>query len=227
MNSLKFNKYLKKINTFGDLIDNMEELSVIELDLLKDYIKKMYESVVDDEVKTEKKIKKHKSNKKKQVDVELIEEKEEEKIEFEKPIEELVEVPDNTIVKNVIVEEIKEEFKTGINEEEIKEAEFSNELLELFEVNNSNELSHKLSMSPIKNLTKAFSINERIFTVKELFKGDKSTFEKVIGDIDNLSNLEEAKEYLLNNVVSEFGWDESKMIKKVRQFIVTIKRRFL
>jgi len=222
MNTQKFNKYLKKINTFGDLIDDLGELSMIEKDLLMDYIKKMYESLAEAEVKGEKKEKKHKPAKNKSIKKELIEEEDiqEDEISFEDPSNEIVQ--DNTAVKNVIIPEVKEKAEIFV-----PETKFSPELLELFEVNNSNELSHKLSMSPIKNLTKAFSINERIFTVKELFNGEKNTFEKVIADLDELNSLDEAKNYILENVVSEFNWDESMMIKKVRQFIITIKRRYL
>ena len=82
-------------------------------------------------------------------------------------------------------------------------------------------------MSSVKNLTKAFSINERIFTVKELFGGDKNDFENTISDLDKLGSLDEAKSYIMDNVANKYGWDEKKMIKKVRQFAVTVKRRYL
>ncbi len=230
MNTTKFNKYLKKIKAFDHLVDELSDLSLVEQDLLKDYIKKLYESVseLDDSDKVEKKHKKHKkgiesekSKKHEEVKKEIQEE-----IKFVDPeVEEKtkqVSDDDNTIK---IKEQIIENTNTSVKEEETINA--SPEFLELFKINNSNELSQKLSQIPIKNLTKAFSINERIFTVKELFKGDKDSFEKVIGDLDKLTSLEEAKDYLVKNILEKHGWDNPKMLKKVKGFVATVKRRYL
>jgi len=224
MNNQKFKKYLKKIKSLDEWMDNLEELSAIEQDLLKDYIKKLYESVLDID-SGEKVEKKDKKSKKDKTNPEQI-------IKIEKPVE-VDNIPDNTNTeeKTDLVEE-KEPTVVQSNEKIEEEIElpvmtFSQDFLELFESSNSSELSHKLSLSPINNLTKAFSINERIFTVKELFANNKTDFEKTINDLDQLHSLDEAKQYILDNIVSKYNWDDSKMIKKVRQFITTVKRRYL
>ena len=230
MNTTKFNKYLKKIKAFDSLVDDLSDLSFVERDLLKDYIKKLYESVseLDDSDKIEKKQKKHKKSivAEKSEKHEEIKEEVQEEIKFVKPEAEeknnQVSTDDNTI-------DVKEQNAENTNStaKEDESINVSPEFLELFEVNYGNELSQKLSQIPIKDLTKAFSINERIFTVKELFKGDKDSFEKVIGDLDKLTSLEEAKDYLIKNIIEKYGWDNPKMLKKVKGFVATIKRRYL
>lgn len=219
MNTQKFKKFLKKINSFDDWIEDLEEMSVIEQDLLLDYVKKLYESVIegdDEDSKTEVKKKKLKKNKK---NVKKIIETAVEEVEEEKSIIEEKAMDKEVIEEEPIEEEVEEEIGNSIT--------FSQEFLDLFENKGSTELSEKLSLSSIKNLTKAFSINERIFTIKELFGGDKNDFEKTINNLDKLDSLVEAKSYIMDNVANKYGWDEKSMIKKVRQFVVTVKRRYL
>ena len=230
MNTTKFNKYLKKIKAFDNLVDDLSDLSLVEQDLLKDYIKKLYESVseLDDSDKIEKKQKKHKKSivAEKSKKHEEVNEEVQEEIKFVKPEakekKKQVSADEDAIDAN---KQIIEDTKFPVKED--KSVNASPEFLELFEINNSNELSQKLSQIPIKDLTKAFSINERIFTVKELFKGDKDNFEKVIGDLDKLTSLEEAKDYLVKNIIEKHGWDNPKMLKKVKGFVATVKRRYL
>jgi len=225
MNTTKFNKYLKKIKTFEGLVDDLDNLSLVEQDLLKDYIKKLYESVSEQQEnhKTGKKTKKHKKD-----SVSLIENI---KIEEEKNV---VEKISDSEEKETIEEPVeKKEIITKVEPEEEKEETkeepqtVSQDFLDLFELTNSNELSHKLSLIPIKQLTKAFSINEKIFTVKELFNGNKDLFNRVLEELDGLNSLEEAKEYLIKNVVNQQDWDNPKMLKKVKGFVSIVKRRFL
>ncbi len=229
MNTTKFNKYFKKIKSFGELVENLESLSIIEKDLLKDYIKKMYESVIESE-DNPKPVKNRKKQKKSPVEV-----KQKTEIQIEDKID------DNSANDEVKFEESTHEVKVEkkmtktqtepenivLENKDENIPSFSNDLLDLFEIGSSNELSQKLSLIPIKNLKRSFSINERIFTVKELFGGDKTVFENTLEAIDNLSNLEEAKEYLLKNVVSKFGWDDPALLKKVKGFVSNVKRRFL
>ncbi len=218
MNLKKFNKYLKKVNSLNSIITDNEDLSTIELDLIKEYVRKMYDSLIDDEEPIVKKAKKQK------------------KIEIEEPIVAKKENYDK-IVEEEKIPELKEEvIEEKIEKEEVIEevmpsnthtTVFSDELLEVFEEKESNELSEKLSLTPIKNLTKAFSINERIFTVREMFGGDNEAFDKAIKDLNKLDSVEEAKDYILDNLVEKYDWDNSEMIKKLKHLFKTVKRRYV
>ncbi len=212
MNKTKFKKYLKKIKSFEDWIDNDEQLSAIENDLLLDYVKKLYEAIIDidNEPKTHKAKKKHKQEIMSDTDIE--EKKEEVKV------EKIIPEPQEVNMEKKDIKEVEEEKPI---------MEFSNEFLSIFAENNSNELSEKLSKRPIKDLKKAFGINEKIFTIKEIFNGDKNAFEDAIEKFNNFNNFEEAKKYILEELAQTFNWDKPNNIKKIGQFIKTIQRRYL
>ena len=99
---------------------------------------------------------------------------------------------------------------------------------ELFEVNtNAKELSEKLGQTRIKDLNNAMGLNERIFTVNELFGADNSLYRNVIRDLNNLSSFEEAKAYLSTNVAEKFNWTHKSKRNKAKNFIKLVRRRYL
>ena len=102
----------------------------------------------------------------------------------------------------------------------------SSELEEIFNLPNATDLSEKLSQSTIKDLSKAFSINDKILTIKELFGGDDALFNDTVKALNKMSSFEEAKNYLVANVASKHSWDKSSKQKKAKVFAKLIKRRF-
>jgi len=100
------------------------------------------------------------------------------------------------------------------------------EVLELFEEKKANDIAAKLSSMPVSDLTKAMGLNERILTVNELFGGDANEFKKVMTDLNNLSNFNEAKQYLATNVVEKYGWTKRNKKSKAKVLIKTIRRRY-
>ncbi len=91
----------------------------------------------------------------------------------------------------------------------------------------SNELSQKLSLTPIKNLNKAMGLNERIFTINELFGGDNGAFKTVMNDLNKLATFEEAKIYLSQNVADKYDWASKTKRNKAKNFIKLIRRRYI
>jgi len=100
------------------------------------------------------------------------------------------------------------------------------ELEEIFNLPNATDLSEKLSQSSIKDLTKAFSINDKILTIKELFGGDDVLFNDTLKALNKMSSFEEAKNYLVANVATKNKWDKTSKQKKAKVFAKLIKRRF-
>lgn len=98
---------------------------------------------------------------------------------------------------------------------------------QLFQQENSNELSHKLSTLPISDLNKAMGINERIFTINELFRGDSGAFKRTIATLNQLPSFREAKSYLAENIVTEFDWTNKLRKGKAKKFIKLVSRRYL
>lgn len=89
------------------------------------------------------------------------------------------------------------------------------------------ELSHKLSFSPIKNIFKSISINERILTLNELFDGDSKAFKETLDHLETFDNFEDAAEYLRKGVAADYQWEEGEKLKKANNFMKIVQRRFL
>jgi len=89
------------------------------------------------------------------------------------------------------------------------------------------ELSDKLSSLPIKDLSKAMGLNEKILTINELFDGDHREFDDTISKLNGMSSFEDAKAYLAANVADKHAWATRSKKKKAKIFIKLIKRRYL
>lgn len=236
MNHKKIKKQIKKINSFFESITADDEISKIEKNLLLNYISKLYESVLDyDENIAPKPVK---SQKPKKEASSPVQKKQDEPIpapvrkpfERAETIEPAVEtIPVQQVVEKVIeAEPIKETIIESVPAEiiETSKIELSGKMASIFEHTGGNELSDRLGNLPIKDLTKAMGINERMFTIKELFGGDQEKFKTVMSTINSLSGYEEAKEYLLNGVATELEWDSEENYKKADKFVKLVQRRF-
>lgn len=158
----------------------------------------------------------------------------------EEIVEEVAEVAPEVSIKTNVIEPAVAEVKTTVAEKvepakkadkkRVLVAEHDMEELEsisLWEPVQITELSQKLSFSPIKNVFKAISINERIFTQNELFNGDHVLFKDTLDHIETLGSFEEASAYLKNGVASDNNWIDAKKIKKAKEFMRLVQRRFI
>ncbi|MBK9631051.1 MAG: hypothetical protein IPO62_08285 [Saprospiraceae bacterium] len=97
----------------------------------------------------------------------------------------------------------------------------------IFDCLKISDLSEKLELTPIKDLKNGMGLNEKILAQQELFGGDKDSFNKAISDLNECSNLENAKNYLIQNVIPKYHWDKPDKEKFVDSFLKHIQRRFL
>lgn len=241
MNIDKFVKNLNKINNFDSWDKPKGKLTKIEKDILLEYIRKMYKAVYDDSVVVEQREEKNVIPVKETPKIEKTQENITSKIEVkseiqipEKVIERVEERKQETKVeeKHVKIEEVAVDLKqVEIKAEETKSktinSDLSDEFMAIFKDFTSTELSEKLSMLPIKDLKKAFGLNEKIFTINELFNGDNAFFDKIMDDMNQLNSPEEAKKYIITNIAKRFNWDSDHKIKKAEQFFRTIRRRYI
>lgn len=100
------------------------------------------------------------------------------------------------------------------------------DLDQLFDQPQAKELSDRLSELPIPDLNKAMGLNERIFTINELFDGDQEIFKKTMLQLNGLSNFEEAKNYLVKNIAVKFNWAAREKKNKAKNFIKLVRRRY-
>ena len=107
-----------------------------------------------------------------------------------------------------------------------KKSKLSAEMREIFEFKEATELSERLSDRPLKDLRKAMGINEKILTTNVLFDGSNDALKDALSILNNLKNFDEAKDYLAN-VASIHDWTSAKKMKKAKVFVKLVRRRFL
>jgi len=255
MDYKKARKQLKKIKTLLDSFESLgEPMSEMEARLLRKYadeFKKIVPHYQEEEISapTQPKVESAIISLKGDIEEKEISPVIEEIVEAEEydvaPVVEEVaeEVP---MIKEVVVEAIPsietKEIKPAVAEvstpkkvsKPVKKkslvADHDEEELEsisLWEPVEIKELSQQLSFSPIKNVFKAISINERIFTQNELFAGDNLKFRATLEKIEEMSSFEEASAFLKDGIASENNWTDPKKIKKAQAFMKLVQRRFI
>lgn len=204
MDHKRIGKLLKKISNLNDSISEDPEFSGLEREHIISYIEKLYSEVKGEELATQ-------AQKEEDLSAPIV-------------IEEDEIIEDEIVEEELVVEEEVPEIK-----EEIAPVtpEYDEELLALFEDATGNELSDRLSQLPLKDLTKAMSINERIFTIKELFGNDKEEYQNMMTALNGLGSFEEAKQILLGSVATKYKWGSKGKMKKAIGFIKTVRRRYL
>jgi hypothetical protein len=234
MNIKKIEKQLKKINQLFETIKEDGTVSGIEKDLMLSYVRGLYEKLTepqDDNLKINNSDKVSKSKEKK-----------------ESPKIEVIEPKQNNIADVVLQEVVQADYSTANTEnsaqpvasysapiyqesvvKEVVEApknEIPQDLEDLFKSDSVNDLSDKLSRAPVQDLTKCMGINEKIFTVQELFGGDSGLFAKAMESMDKFTSLEQARDYLVEHVAVNQNWVAEGKIKKATNFIKLISRRY-
>jgi len=132
-------------------------------------------------------------------------------------------LPFNTTIKNVINEfnehhEIKEVF-------ELKDVLATDEMTindrlkeELVEIN------HNLKLEPVKDIKRAFNINEKYVFINELFRGDDAMFERSLKTINAFQIYPEAEYWIQRELKVKLGWNDNSTT--VKHFDTLVKRRF-
>ncbi len=104
---------------------------------------------------------------------------------------------------------------------------FDEDIEALFEKSQSNELSQKLSSSPLVNIKRAISINDKLLYINELFNKNTAMFDEVLTKLNNLNNLDEAKAYLVEHVIQVNNWTSNSRKERAQKFIELVRRRYL
>lgn len=249
MDFVHLKKLLSKVNALIDQNDS-DNISRLEVDLLKSYVRDIYDVISEDFPERSRPASKTTvlndptpkitpiSVQKEEIPMQVV----------ETTIQEAVKIPfsedskSNTVAVEVVekVEEIiqkKSTQETMMDVYQTSSVRISSEdqynaidpevLNQLFATERISELSDKLASAPISDLTKSMGINERMFTQQELFGNNADRFNTVMRDLNTLSTFDEAKDYLMNNVVNEFGWTKEGKLKKANTFIKLVKRRYI
>ncbi len=90
---------------------------------------------------------------------------------------------------------------------------------------NKSEVASVLQDSPIRDLKKAISINDRHRFIHELFRDDENMYERSIKTINGFHILAEAEFWIQRELKLKLGWDTN--LELVKTFDHLVKRRFL
>lgn len=249
MDISRIERRIKKINSVLDVFKEDNKISSIEKDLLLGYVRELYDLIRESESditvlnteshtqntvettatpKTEfikiedvkKPIMTHEIEK---PDVDVVMPKVEQSPIISKPVAEskpTIEAPSHQVKS-----EVKNTFKEILAKQN-KEDEKLDELHEIFIQEEVTDISEKLSRSKIDDITKVIGINERLFTINELFGGDKNLFETIVKKLNNATDFESAKSILINEVAIPLNWEKENKLKQAQQFVKHVRRKF-
>lgn len=196
-------KHLKKLTSFYERLKEDGNVDAMEIELLKSYTSKFLHSISEGITPVEPvpaaPIKKETPPK-------------------PKPIEQKAEE---------VAAPVKESPKVAKAAAPVKASVGSSAFASLFALEDGNELSDKLAKTSINDIGKSMSINEKIFTVKELFSGDRSSFDEVIEKLNGFKTYDEATSFLSNKVAEANEWLSPDKEKKVKTFLKLVQRKYV
>ncbi|MFZ4634019.1 MAG: hypothetical protein ACOYNO_07425 [Saprospiraceae bacterium] len=98
---------------------------------------------------------------------------------------------------------------------------------QLFSFKEAKELSEKLADQPVSDLRQAISLNDRLQYTRELFSGDQQAFEQTLNILNTLNVFEQAKLYLIDHCVQQYGWTDKSRVELAKKFVRLARRRFV
>ena len=96
----------------------------------------------------------------------------------------------------------------------------------LFDVPVNEDLPSRFSHVPIESIESGMGLNERIFTLNELFGGNKGLFDATCTQLNGLSSFSDAKKLLIEGPARQFNWSDPKRLKMAEEFIRIVVRRY-
>jgi hypothetical protein len=153
----------------------------------------------------------------------------EEKADIRQPEQEAMVIAPKADVKPVhipVMEPMREAPKAHkvINEPVISERDDA--LDELFDLPRSEDLSGRSTHVPIASIESALGLNARIFTLNELFGGDRTLFDTTCQQLNDLTSFQEARSLLMAGPARTFKWADQSRIKMAEDFIRIVARRY-
>lgn len=240
MDFKKFDLLLKKINTLKQNMDlSGDDVSELEVDLLKNYIRLLYEVVAlsgDDVPKHTPKVKPAEmvaeksgfSEPEPPKTVIIREEKPIEVVHVTETVREVAPPPKAPEIVAPVVQksEVPVEQKVPVVAPTlVKELEIPAELSDIFSTDTSTDLSDKLGSAPLEDIKKAIAINDRILTINDLFGGSKELFDETVTFVNKATSFEEAKNWIIQHVAIKNKWGNADRKGKAKHFIKLVRRR--
>jgi len=247
MNFKKSASILRKINGIHDsLLENQEQPSSIEKDLLRSYLRDFYEVLVETQENVG--VTESKSTKESSTEFHRLPEVKAQVAPIAAPVfqdePKIVRVEDSIPAASLngghaaseteietpqVAEEIVKSEEETVMEavEEPVGAEIEGALAELFEQKTVSDLSEKLGQRPITDMKRSMGINEQILTRNELFDSDQNLFISTLTKLNEFTKYDDAAQFLMAGVAKDQDWSHSSKKKKATGFIKLVQRRYL
>jgi hypothetical protein len=119
--------------------------------------------------------------------------------------------------------EIKIEPTVEVSEQPVNNDEDINDL---FVFTEAKELLEKLRDAPITDISKAFTLNERLLYAKVLFGNNLEQMNHILGKLNHLDSYDEAKRLIVEEVIYTYGWNAKDKKKTAKELIQVVKRRY-
>jgi hypothetical protein len=87
------------------------------------------------------------------------------------------------------------------------------------------EIAEVLTETPIKDLRKAISLNDRFIFISELFRNDENLYDNAIKSLNAFNIYPEALFWMERELIAKLDWDSAN--ETVRHFMSLVRRRYL
>ncbi len=101
-----------------------------------------------------------------------------------------------------------------------------NAAFSLFESATSAENADKWGSTPIADLGKSIGLNDRISMITVLFSNDQHAFNNALTQLNTIGDFEQAKDYMMRNLVTVYNWNQGNKLERAQQFINLVRRRY-
>jgi hypothetical protein len=243
MELMKIDKKIKRISTLYESFREEGKISQLEKDLLLGYIRELYELVMEIETANIPNQITSRIDSVKQTQEINNDSTVEKMVVIEKPMENTVQAVSTKIIQiiepipeivqnpSVITESEQTDDKVVIQTNNLQEipkpfVNISTELRQLFTITKARDISERLAMSPISDIAKAMSINDKMLILKELFGNDTGIFNDSIAKLNGFNSFDEAKDHLLEAVAVKYHWDHPEKLEKAEAFVKLVSRRY-
>ncbi len=96
---------------------------------------------------------------------------------------------------------------------------------QLFEVRQASDLSEKLSESPVNDLNRAMSINDRLLYMNELFGRDMESLNTALRTLNDFGTMSSARSFLID-LAKRYQWTHEDRVDIAKNFIKLVRRRY-
>jgi len=228
---------IQNINDILNSFTDYEQIPNIDIDFMKDKLRKVYDEIdtinkidekpqtiiepVENNVVVEQEI----IEKEPIVEEEVVEIKEEVLDETSETEEDIIveEIIEGTpIVEEEVVEEIKAEEPEIKKEQPKVNLSGSSDVKDIIaEFENATDLASQLQFKPIDDINNAVSINDKIGFINDIFGGNADSYTSCISKLNNASDLNNA----VNILDESQQWDKENPVHK--KFVELVFRKFV